>query len=107
MVSPDGKKAIIPGEAHCNPSPDTNWLACWGDTSSDGKDGLRLYRSSGELLQQISSSPVQALSWQPNSKGFFFISGNQLDLAAFPSLQVTTIDADLKPGILPVLVWLY
>jgi hypothetical protein len=57
------------------------------------------------LVQEVSSDPVQELAWQPNTMGFFFIAGNHLDLAAFPSLQVITLDSDLKPGATPVLVW--
>ncbi len=104
-VTPDGTPALISGEAQLSPSPGGKWLAAWGDSTSVFKPGLRLYRTGGMLVQEVSTDPVQALAWQPNAMGFFFIAGNHLDLAAFPSLQVITLDADLKPGATPVMVW--
>ena len=107
IVTPGGKGTLIANEAHCASSPDENWLACWGDSTSGGQIGLRLYRPSGELLQGISTEPVQALAWQPDAKGFFFITSNHLELATFPSLQAKMVDDNLKPGMMPLLLWVH
>jgi hypothetical protein len=104
-VTPDGTPAMISGEVQLSPSPGGKWLAGWGDSTSAFKPGLRLYRTGGALVQEVASDPVQALAWQPDAMGFFFIRGNHLDLASFPSLQAITLDPDLKPGATPVLVW--
>jgi hypothetical protein len=104
-VTPDGTPALITGETQLSPSPGGKWLACWEDSTSAFKPGLRLYRTGGVLVQEVVSDPVQELAWQPDAMGFFFIAGNHLDLAAFPSLQAITLDPDIRPGAAPVLVW--
>jgi WD40 repeat protein len=106
-VTPDGKTHLVPGEAHMSPSPTGKWLACWGGATSGYKTGIRLYRSEGGVFQEVVNSPVQELVWQPDSNGIFFISGNHLDMATFPSLQVVTLDSDVKPGLLPYLIWVF
>jgi hypothetical protein len=104
-VTPGGTPSLISGEVQIAPAPGSNWLAGWGDSSLEAKTGLRLYRSGGALVQEVTGDPVQAVAWQPDAKGFFYISGSHLNLAAFPSLQPLTLDPDLKPGATPVLVW--
>ena len=106
-ITPDGTANLVPGEARLSPSPTGKWLACWGGTMSGYKTGVRLYRSEGGVSQELINSPVQELVWQPDSNGVFFISGNHLDMATLPSLQVLTLDSEVKPGLLPYLIWVF
>ena len=77
----------------------------WGGSALSGQPGLRLYRTSGALVQQLIGDPVQQVTWQPDARGLFFISGSRLELVTFPGLQPVILDPDLKPGATPVLVW--
>ena len=104
-VTPDGMPALIGGEVQLSPSPQGSWLVGWGGSALSGQPGLRLYRTSGALVQQLIGDPVQQVTWQPDARGLFFISGSRLELVTFPGLQPVILDPDLKPGATPVLVW--
>jgi dipeptidyl aminopeptidase/acylaminoacyl peptidase len=104
-ISTDGEVNLLVNEAQVLPSPSTKWLAGWGDSNTSYAGGLRLYRSTGNISQQITGDPVQMVIWQPDSNGVFYISGNYLYLATLPNLQPVMMDANVHPGASPILVW--
>ncbi|HEX9013469.1 MAG TPA: hypothetical protein VF813_08130, partial [Anaerolineaceae bacterium] len=100
LFDPGGSTLLIKNEAAGLPSPDGHWLAAWG---SGAHPGLRLYQPDGTLLQQVSADAVAQLSWQPDSKAFYFLAADRLYRVSFPQAQPVQIDQGVLAG---SLAWL-
>jgi dipeptidyl aminopeptidase/acylaminoacyl peptidase len=101
-VAANGNTVLLDHESSAAPSPDGQWLAAWGGAGSV-QPGLRLYTPSGQFLQEISSAPVDALVWRPDSRGLFFIAGGKLQRADFPQVQARALDPASSSG----MVWVF
>jgi hypothetical protein len=95
LFDASGNTALIKNETAGLASPDGHWLLAWGNNAHPG---LRLYRPDGTLLQEITSDPAAQLFWQPDSKAFFYLSGERLFRAAFPDAHPMLLDQGVLPG---------
>ncbi len=90
-ITPEGAISLIPGEEECSGSPDGNWMTCWGGS----RPGLRLYRPTGGLLQEVTIDPVDAATWRPDSKGFAYPAKGGLYEAVFPDLRPLQVSGEV------------
>lgn len=89
--SPQGQEFFLPEEADARISPDGQWLIGWGD-GMDSLIGARLYQPpSAYPLQTIIDKVVEAILWQPDSRGFFIFAEGDLIHVEFPSLQLRPV----------------
>jgi len=96
FVSAKGEALLLPGEGQAAFSPNGTWLAGWDAGLPGVQPGIRLYQSSGQLLQPISTGPIRFLAWQPGSGGFFFVSAGMMGLVSFPDLKPSLLQ-DIPP----------
>jgi len=104
-ITPDGQFNLIKAETDCASSPNKSWVACFGDNSPGATPGLRLYQPGGELMQAISGEPVQQVTWQPDSNGFFYLAGSRLFQVKFPGLQAEVMEENVQSGGANYLGW--
>lgn len=89
--STQGQEIFLPEEANARISPNGQWMIGWGD-GADSLAGARLYQPpSTHPLQTISDKSVEAILWQPNSRGFFLFADGDLFHVEFPSLQLKPV----------------
>ena len=86
-----GEDIFLPDEADLRISPDGQWMVGWGD-GIGSQSGARLYQTPGSYpLQTISDQIVEAILWQPDSRGFFIFAGGDLFLVEFPQLNLNPV----------------
>lgn len=86
VFSPDGENMVLPVESAADLSPGGNWMIGWGE-------GARLYQPPIIYpLQTLTEKQVDAVQWQPDSKGFFIQSDGTLYLLTFPGLRFMPIE---------------
>lgn len=96
LFTPDGDSMVLPGQGNARISPNGNWLIAWGD-GENSASGARLYQSASDHpLQTLLEGPVEALFWQPDSRGFFIQSEGALYHFVFPGLKPLEISNDLS-----------
>ena len=105
-ITPDGQFNLIKAETGCAASPNKGWIACFSDNSPGAAPGLRLYQPGGELMQTISSDPVQQVTWQPISNGFFYLANSRLYQVTFPALQSQVLEENVPAGGANYLGWI-
>jgi hypothetical protein len=80
-----GDTLTLRGESRAVFSPGATWALAWSDDLT--KPGLRLYTSSGLLLQTITDQSIIEVIWQPDSTSFFYVSEQGLFKVSFPLLE--------------------
>ncbi len=87
LFTPQGESIRLPGESDARLAPNGSWVIAWGN-GENSKAGARLFQShSSNPLQTLIEQPVESLTWQPDSKGFFLVSEGSLYHFAFPGLK--------------------
>ena len=100
----EGAGLFLPDEGQASLSPSGNWLIAWGD---EAMAGARLYQTPVNApLQTLLDSPVEAMLWQPDSRGFFILSEGNLYHFVFPGLNPNEVAVGFAREIPPVFVWL-
>ena len=105
LFTPQGESLLLPGEGLARLSPNGNWMIAWGD-GENTTAGARLYQSENNRpLQTLIDQPVEALIWQPDSKGFFILSTGTLYHFAFPGLKPTGVIREMPQDIALDWIW--
>lgn len=89
VFSQDGTSLSVAETARLNASPDGQWLIAWSEA------GARLHSADGRLLQQVSTSPVENLIWEADSRGFFILQEDGLYHSHFPRLDPVWLTEDV------------
>ncbi|MCJ7660118.1 MAG: hypothetical protein MUO67_13310 [Anaerolineales bacterium] len=95
-IKVDGNTLLLNNEMRASFAPNGSWLVGWN--SSEDNPGLRLYSSSGHLLQSISSIPIRRVIWQPDSKGLYIVGEEGLYQLKFPGLKPVFITDNVYQG---------
>jgi hypothetical protein len=105
VFDPQGEGFFLVNEQDARFSPSGNWLVAWGDGGLSS--GARLYQPpSGTPLQTLIESPVQSVSWQPDSKGFMVLSEGMLYHLVFPGLDLDEIADSLPQDLTIEALWI-
>jgi dipeptidyl aminopeptidase/acylaminoacyl peptidase len=96
--TPDGEISYFQGEGWALPSPDGLWVAAWGDERYHLRSGIRLYRPDGRMLEEVTASSTQDLAWFPDSKTFFYQTGEQIYRVSFPDTRPVLLGDDAGEG---------
>ena len=77
-LDPGGSFIPFDHERYLIAAPNNQWLAGYAPRDQlNIQPGLRWYLSTGELLDTLTDEPIEAATWQPDSGGILFISGDQ------------------------------
>jgi hypothetical protein len=93
----NGQADLYKGETRVSTAPNGLWLVGWGDTDN-AKPGMRLYQPGGQALQEITTEPVQQVTWQADAKAVYYLSNERLYRAAFPQAQPVLQGQDIISG---------
>jgi hypothetical protein len=105
LFTAQGESVLLPDQANARLSPDGNWLIAWGDGQTS-RAGARLFQSaSSNPLQTMIEDPVEALLWQPDSKGFFIFSNGGLYHFVFPGLTPKLLVSGFPLESALVMIW--
>ena len=105
MFTHTGDGFFLPGENHAKYSPHGNWMVAWGQGERSNL-GARLYQpSSDHALQTLVEGEVDAVSWQPDSKGLFIQSEGAIYHLLFPGLKPREVENGFPAGINLAMAW--
>jgi dipeptidyl aminopeptidase/acylaminoacyl peptidase len=105
LFTPEGESLLLAGQGKARLSPNGNWLIAWGD-GEGAPAGARLFQAnSSNPLQTLTDQPVDALIWQPDSKGFFLFSAGALNHYVFPGLSPNEIITGVTAETILEWVW--
>ena len=93
---PGGAVTLFSDRAFPTVSPHGQWLALWGNGIDNTQAGLRLYTPNGKLEQQITTEPVDWVTWRPDSTGLFFLPGKTLYYASVAGDRPVRVDENLQ-----------
>jgi len=100
-----GDGFFLRGENHANYSPHGNWMIAWGQGERSNL-GARLYQpSSDHALQTLVDGAVEAVFWQPDSKGLFIQSEGAIYHLLFPGLKPREVENGFPAGINLAMAW--
>ena len=103
-IKPDQTSITLVNESRAAFSPNGAWLVGWN--ADPANPGIRLYSTSGNYLQTISTDTVWYVTWQSDSKGLFMVTDSGIYQVKFPGLKPTLITDDIYLGDGFEMVWL-
>jgi hypothetical protein len=103
-IKPDQTSITLVNESRAAFSPNGAWLVGWN--ADPANPGIRLYSTSGNYLQTISTDTVWYVTWQSDSKGLFMVTDSGIYQVKFPGLQPILITEDIYLGDGFEMVWL-
>lgn len=106
VINPSGSLVLFNNEPSSLPSPSGKWQVSWGGADAGPYTGLRLYQTTGQILQTLLKDPVQVLTWMPDSTGFFVLAGGHLDYFTFPDLQPVALEDSVNQGSFGGFFWI-
>jgi len=103
-IKPERTSITMQNEARVAFSPNGAWLVGWN--ADPLNPGIRLYSTSGNFLQTISTDGVRYVTWQADSKGLFMVTDSGVYQVKFPGLKPSLVTDDVFLGDELELVWL-
>lgn len=103
-IRPERTSITLKNESRATFSPNGAWLVGWN--ADPANPGIRLYSTSGNYLQTISTDAVMYVTWQADSKGLLMVTDSGIYQVKFPGLQPTLITGDIFLGDDFEMVWL-